>query len=82
MHRLIRETRARGYCLNAGLVLENSWTIGVPVYNIHGRPVASLSLAAIKPRLGQARRAALGNRLMQVSRELTGLQGEAGGGER
>lgn len=83
VHRLIHETRALGYCLNPGLVLENSWAIGVPVYDIHGRPVASLSLAAIEQRLGPARRAVLGNRLMQVSRELTGLQGEAGNvGER
>ena len=78
VHRLVHETRALGYCLNPGLVLENSWAIGVPVYDIHGRPVASLSLAAIEQRLGPARRAVLGNRLMQVSRELTGLQGEVG----
>ncbi len=75
IRRLIQETRELGYCLNPGLVLENSWAIGVPVYDIFGRPVASLSLAAIEPRLGPARRAALGNRLMQASRELAGLQG-------
>ena len=82
MRRLIQEARALGYCLNPGWVLENSWAIGVSVYDIHCRPVASLSLAAIEQRLGTTRRAALGNRPMQVSRELTGLQGEAGGGER
>ena len=77
IQRLIQETRSQGYCLNPGLVLESSWAIGVPVYDAHNRPVASLSLAAIEARLGPARRAALGNRLMQASRELTGLLGEA-----
>ena len=76
IQRLIHETRSQGYCLNPGLVLESSWAIGVPVYDAHNRPVASLSLAAIEARLGPARRAALGNRLMQASRELTGLLGE------
>jgi DNA-binding IclR family transcriptional regulator len=71
--RLIRETRAQGYCLNPGLVLESSWAVGVPVYDAQQRPVASISLAAIESRLGAARAAALGNRLMQASRELQGL---------
>ena len=77
IHRLIQETRALGFCLNPGLVLESSWAIGVPVYDVHKRPVASISLAAIESRLGPARRAALGNRLMQASQALTALQGEA-----
>jgi hypothetical protein len=34
-------------------------------------------MAAIETRLGPARRAALGNRLMQASRELTALQAAA-----
>lgn len=78
IHRLIAETRAQGYCLNPGLVLESSWAIGVPVLDANHRPVASLSLAAIEPRLGPARRAALGNRLMQASQALTAaLRAEA-----
>ena len=76
IHRLIRETRAQGYCLNPGLVLESSWAIGVAVVDANHRPVASISLAAIETRLGPARRAALGNRLMQASRELTALQAD------
>lgn len=71
--KLVRETRAQGYCLNPGLVLESSWALGVPVYDAQQRPVASISLAAIESRLGPARAAALGNRLMQASRELQDL---------
>jgi len=73
---LVHETRALGYCLNPGLVLESSWAIGVPVYDAQRRPVASISLAAIESRLGPARRVALGNRLMQASQALTRLQVE------
>ncbi|MEY2686675.1 MAG: hypothetical protein RL375_873, partial [Pseudomonadota bacterium] len=71
---LVQETRLQGYCLNPGLVLETSWAIGVPVFDADGRPVASLSLAAIEARLGSARRAALANRLMTASQELRELQ--------
>jgi DNA-binding IclR family transcriptional regulator len=75
---LIRETREKGYCVQPGLVIEGSWAVGVPVYDARGRPVASISVAAIERRLGAARSAALGNRLMQASRELTVLQAESG----
>jgi DNA-binding IclR family transcriptional regulator len=77
IRRLVQETRHQGYCLNPGLVLESSWALGVPVVDRQHRPVASISLAAIEPRLGPARRAMLGNRLMQASRELTELLKEA-----
>ena len=77
IQRLIRQTRREGWCLNPGLVLESSWAIGVPVVDGHGRPVASISLAAIESRLGSPRRAALANRLMQASQALTALQADA-----
>ncbi|MBC7727696.1 MAG: IclR family transcriptional regulator [Microbacteriaceae bacterium] len=79
IHRLVRETRAEGYCLNPGLVPESSWAIGVSVVDLNHRPVASISLAAIEPRLGPARRAVLGHRLLQASRELTALPADGGG---
>lgn len=79
---LVRETRDKGYCVQPGLVIEGSWAVGVPVYDAHGRPVASISVAAIETRLGPARSAALGNRLMQASRELTALQAGAGRSDR
>ncbi|MEP6965443.1 MAG: IclR family transcriptional regulator C-terminal domain-containing protein, partial [Polaromonas sp.] len=77
IRQLIRETRAKGYCLQPGLVIESSWAVGVPVYSAQGRPVASISIAAIETRLGLARSVALGNRLMQASAELTQLQAAA-----
>lgn len=74
VRRLIRETRKRGYCLQPGLVIEDSWAVGVAVYDDNRRPVASISVAAIKSRLGTARSAVLGNRLIQVSHDLTAMQ--------
>ena len=77
MWQLIRETRDKGYCTQPGLVIEGSWAVGVPVFDANNRPVASISIGAIESRLGTARAAALGNRLMQASRELTALQAQA-----
>lgn len=68
---LVRDTRERGYCLQPGMVFEESWAIGVVVYDANQAPVASISIAALRSRLGPARSAMLGNRLMQASKELT-----------
>ena len=68
---LVRDTRERGYCLQPGLVFEESWAVGVVVYDTNDAPVGSISIAALRSRLGPARSAMLGNRLMQASRELT-----------
>ena len=71
---LVRSTRERGYCVQPGLVIEDSWAVGVAVCDGNGRPVASISIAAIRSRLGTARSAVLGHRLMQAGAELTRLQ--------
>ena len=72
IHRLIGETRDVGYCLQPGLVLEDSWAVGVVVRDRNDQPVASISIAAIRSRLGIARGAILGNRLMQASAGIGG----------
>ena len=46
---LVRDTRDRGYCLQPGMVFEDSWAIGVVVYDANQAPVG----------LDQHRRAAL-----------------------
>ena len=63
--------------MQPGLVLEGSWAVGVAVFDVNNRPVASISIAAIESRLGLARAALLGNQLMQASANLTALQGKA-----
>ena len=70
---LIAQTRAVGYCVQPGLVAEEQWAVGTVVLDGSGRPSAAISIAAIANRLGIARVAALGNRLMQCSLQLTAL---------
>lgn len=73
---MVRDSREHGYVVQPGLVLEDSWAIGVAVYDTQARPVASISIAAIRSRLSPARVASLGNRLMLASADLLRLQGE------
>jgi len=74
---LVRDTRGRGYCVQPGLVIADSWAVGAVVCDMNDRPVAAISVAAIHSRLGTARSAAVGNRLMLASRELAALAGRA-----
>lgn len=53
----VRRTRAQGYSLNPGLVLANSWAIGMVVHYPDGRVAGALSVAAIDSRMGEDRRA-------------------------
>ncbi|MEI8325457.1 MAG: IclR family transcriptional regulator [Betaproteobacteria bacterium] len=73
IHRLVKQTRHQGYCVQPGLVIQDSWAVGVAVLCSTGSPVASISIAAIKSRLGTARSAVIGNRLIQASRGLERL---------
>lgn len=75
---LVEQTRDLGYCLQPGLVMADSWAIGVAICDDDGRPVASISIAALKSRLGLARAAILGNRLIQESHRIRLLAGAEG----
>jgi DNA-binding IclR family transcriptional regulator len=68
---LILQTRQKGYCVQPGLVAAEQWAVGVVVMDSQGLPSASISIAAIASRLGEARAVALGNRLMLCSQELS-----------
>ncbi|RVU15059.1 IclR family transcriptional regulator [Methylobacterium oryzihabitans] len=52
---LVGETRARGYALNPGMLLADSWGIGVAIRGEGGRAVGALSIAAIEGRLREDR---------------------------
>ena len=69
--KLIDQTRERGYCVQPGLVIADSWAVGVAVFDANKQPIGSISIAAIKSRLGVARSALIGNRLLQVSATIT-----------
>ncbi len=52
---LVAETRSRGYALNPGMLLADSWGIGVAIRGEGGRAVGALSIAAIEGRLREDR---------------------------
>ncbi|MEX6505347.1 IclR family transcriptional regulator [Jiella sp. M17.18] len=55
--------RRRGYALNPGRVLQNSWAIGMAARYPDGRIAGALSIAAIDSRMGETRQAELAGHL-------------------
>lgn len=47
----VQETRAKGFSLNPGLILANSWGVGVAIRNPDGSIAGALSIAAIDSRM-------------------------------
>jgi DNA-binding IclR family transcriptional regulator len=70
-------TRERGFSLNPGLIVANSWGIGVAVRMPDGRPAGALSIAAIDSRMQEARQRELATYLNQeaarVEAKLAGM---------
>jgi DNA-binding IclR family transcriptional regulator len=58
-------TRARGFALNPGLIVANSWGVGRVILSPDGRPAGALSIAAIDSRLQKARQVELAGYLAQ-----------------
>jgi DNA-binding IclR family transcriptional regulator len=52
---LVERTRNAGYALNEGWIVEDSWAVGVAIVDMHGQPVAALSISAISSRMAPAR---------------------------
>lgn len=82
LRQMIRETRQLGWCVLPGLLLPDSWAVATVVRDQHAQPVAAITVAAIKSRLGPARRVAIGQRLLQASAEVTRLAQAAATGRR
>ena len=61
-------TRARGFALNPGLIVTNSWGLGKVILSPDGRPAGALSIAAIDSRLQKARQTELAGYLAQEAR--------------
>lgn len=77
---LVAETRERGYSVIQGIVVPGYWALGVPLLQRDGRPVGAIVLVASESRLHPTRRAALGERMLGMSRDLMrrAQQGEGG----
>ena len=70
----IADTRATGYSVNPGLVVEGSFGMGAAIFDAAGQPAWALSLTGVESRFGTERRAELGRLLLEhahrVSRRL------------
>lgn len=70
---LVARTRRDGFALNTGRIVPGMNAIGVPVRGQNGAVVASISLAAIKDRMGPDRVPELVTRLKMAAEELSGI---------
>lgn len=76
IRQLVAETRERGYTIIPGIVVPGFWALGVALLQGDGRPAGAIVLVASESRLHPTRRAALGDRMMRLSREITGRAGQ------
>jgi DNA-binding IclR family transcriptional regulator len=67
----LAETRATGYALNPGHLVEGSWGMGAAVFDAGGSPVGALSLTGIEARFSRERRPELGRLLLEHAHRLT-----------
>ncbi len=70
----VATTRATGYAVNPGLIVEGSWGMGAAIFDKSGKPAWALSLTGVATRFTDARRPELGRLLLEhahrVSRRL------------
>lgn len=64
-------TRATGYALNPGLIVEGSWGMGAAVFDADEVPCGALSLTGIEHRFSPDRRDELGPLLLRAAHELS-----------
>jgi len=71
LRRRLRETHARGYALNPGLIVEGSYGLGAAVFTREGHPQWALSLTGVEFRFGPDRLPQLGRTLLAHAHQLT-----------
>lgn len=67
----LRETRARGYSLNPGLIVEGSWGMGAAVFDADAEPQWALSITGVESRFTPDRIPELGTVLMDHAHQLS-----------
>ncbi|UJP11676.1 IclR family transcriptional regulator [Microbacterium sp. KUDC0406] len=67
----LSETKARGYSVNPGLIVEGSWGMGAAVFDRDGRPEWALSLTGVEFRFGSDRLPQLGRTLLAHAHQLS-----------
>lgn len=71
MRASLERTRAAGYAVNPGLILEGSWGMGAAIFDRAGRPAWALSLTGIEPRFRPERQEYLGHLLVEEAARIT-----------
>ncbi|MBE9638678.1 IclR family transcriptional regulator [Salipiger mangrovisoli] len=66
----VAQTREQGYALNPGLVIPDSWGLGIALRRPDGALAGALSLAAIESRMQQPRREELVMQLRAAAQEI------------
>ncbi|HWL00814.1 MAG TPA: IclR family transcriptional regulator [Microbacteriaceae bacterium] len=73
--RAVRErvaaTRATGYAVNPGLIVEGSWGMAAAIFDTSGQPAWALSLTGIESRFTAERRPELGRLLLAAAHRVT-----------
>lgn len=72
LRREIAAQQSRGWALNPGMYVANSWAIGVPVKGAAGQVLGSISIAAIDSRMASDRQEKLGRMLLEQARIIEG----------
>lgn len=67
----IDETRALGYAVNPGLIVEGSWGMGATIFDPDDRPAWALSITGIEQRFSPRRRPELGRLLLEQAHRVT-----------
>jgi DNA-binding IclR family transcriptional regulator len=67
---LVESTRRQGYSFNDGRIIPEMCALGVPILGGNGRPLASISLAAIRSRMAPDRRESLVGLLKTEAKQL------------
>lgn len=67
----VAETRARGYAVNPGLIVEGSWGMAAAVFDAEDRPAWALSLTGIEHRFRRSRQREMGALLLREAHALT-----------
>ncbi|MDR5699422.1 IclR family transcriptional regulator [Agromyces aerolatus] len=75
----LAETRARGFALNPGLIVEGSYGLGAAVFGRTGAPEFALSITGVDFRFAPARLAALGRILLGHAHTLSARIRNEGG---
>lgn len=71
VRRRVAATRAAGWAVNPGLLVEGSWGLGAAVFDAEDRPCWALSLTGIERRFEEPRQREMGRLLLREAHELS-----------